>query len=125
MEKIIVILVTIVATLITVASALPGTATMYTKYVPSACFGTEPKGDLVARVNDALWQNYTNCDTMIKVTCTGSKFGNPCTNQSVAVKVVDHCVGPKCPTLVLSKQAFTQIANPAAPMIQIDYRQCK
>ncbi|KAB5552725.1 hypothetical protein DKX38_010036 [Salix brachista] len=38
---------------------------------------------------------------------------HPCSDKTVTVKIVDHC--PGCPsTLDLSKEAFTQIANPVA-----------
>ncbi|KAJ6923552.1 hypothetical protein NC652_017012 [Populus alba x Populus x berolinensis] len=45
---------------------------------------------------------------------------HPCTGKTVTVKVVDHC--PGCPsTLDLSKEAFTQIANPVAGIINIEW----
>ncbi|GMI99771.1 hypothetical protein like AT4G30380 [Hibiscus trionum] len=124
MEKTSLIFVCIVACLVSIASATPGIATFYTKYVPSACFGNTPEGTMIAAAGDALWNNGAVCGKMFTVTCTGPRnpVPHPCTGKSVTVKIVDHC--PGCPsTIDLSKEAFTTIANPVAGIINIDYKQ--
>ncbi|GMI99770.1 hypothetical protein like AT4G30380 [Hibiscus trionum] len=124
MEKTSLIFVCIVACLVSIASATPGIATFYTKYVPSACFGNTPEGTMIAAAGDALWNNGAVCGKMFTVTCTGPRnpVPHPCTGKSVTVKIVDHC--PGCPsTIDLSKEAFATIANPVAGIINIDYKQ--
>ncbi|KAJ4833136.1 endo-1,4-beta-glucanase [Turnera subulata] len=112
----------IVACLVSIAAATPGIATFYTSYVPSACYGNKEQGVMIAAAGDTLWNNGAVCGKTFTVKCTGPRnpVPHPCTGQSVTVKVVDHC--PGCPsTLDLSKEAFTQIANPVAGIINIDY----
>ncbi|KAK4479433.1 hypothetical protein RD792_014947 [Penstemon davidsonii] len=114
----------IVATLISVALAAPGTATFYSSYVPSACYGNKNYGVMIAAASDPLWQNGAICGKTFNVTCTGptNPVPHPCTGASVVVKIVDHC--PGCGgTLDLSREAFAHIANPVAGIIKIDYRQ--
>ena len=79
---------------------------------------------MIAAANDSLWNNGAACGKVFHVTCKGPRnpVPHPCTGKTVTVKVVDHC--PGCPsTLDLSKEAFTQIANPVAGIINIDYIQ--
>ncbi|MFQ6665497.1 hypothetical protein Gotur_032213 [Gossypium turneri] len=124
MENYSLFFVGMVAYLISFASATPGIATFYTKYVPSACFGNQDQGKMIAAAGDALWDNGTVCGKMFTVTCTGPRnpVPHPCTGKSVTVKIVDHC--PRCPsTIDLSQEAFTIIANPVAGIINVDYKQ--
>ncbi|KAL2232742.1 UNVERIFIED_CONTAM: putative EG45-like domain containing protein 1 [Sesamum indicum] len=114
----------VVASLLSVALATPGTATFYTSYVPSACYGSKGQGVMIAAASDPLWANGAICGKVFNVTCTGptNPVPHPCTGRSVVVKIVDHC--PGCGgTLDLSKEAFATIANPVAGIIKIDYRQ--
>ncbi|WOG96840.1 hypothetical protein DCAR_0416177 [Daucus carota subsp. sativus] len=104
------------------AYATPGTATFYTNYVPSACYGNHDSGVMIAAASDPLWNNGAICGKTFTVTCTGptNPVPHPCTGKSVTVKIVDHC--PGCGgTLDLSKEAFQTIANPVAGVIKIDY----
>ncbi|XP_051120408.1 putative EG45-like domain containing protein 1 [Andrographis paniculata] len=104
------------------ALATPGTATFYTNYVPSACYGSEGEGVMIAAASDPLWENGAICGKTFKVTCTGptNPVPHPCTGKSVVVRIVDHC--PGCGgTLDLSNEAFATIANPVAGIIKIDY----
>ncbi|KAL1819876.1 hypothetical protein ACET3Z_014745 [Daucus carota] len=104
------------------AYATPGTATFYTNYVPSACYGDHDSGVMVAAASDPLWDNGAICGKTFTVKCTGpaNPVPHPCTGESVTVKVVDHC--PGCGgTLDLSKEAFKAIADPVAGIIKIDY----
>ncbi|KAI3444105.1 hypothetical protein Pfo_000770 [Paulownia fortunei] len=114
----------IVASLLSMALATPGTATFYTNYVPSACYGNRNNGVMIAAASDPLWANGGICGKVFNVTCTGptNPVPHPCTGKSVVVKIVDHC--PGCGgTLDLSREAFATIANPVAGIIKIDYRQ--
>ncbi|KAK8499767.1 hypothetical protein V6N13_038837 [Hibiscus sabdariffa] len=124
MEKTALIFVGIVACLASVASATAGIATFYTNYVPSACFGSTPQGNMIAAASDSLWNNGAVCGKTFTVTCTGPRNAvpHPCTGKSVTVKIVDHC--PGCPsTIDLSREAFAIIADPVAGIINIDYTQ--
>ncbi|MBA0626864.1 hypothetical protein Gotri_006096 [Gossypium trilobum] len=124
MEKTTLIFVGIIASLVSFASATPGIATFYTNYVPSACFGSQDQGKMIAAAGDALWNNGAVCGKIFTVTCTGPRnpVPHPCTGKSVTVKIVDHC--PGCPsTIDLSREAFALIANPVAGIINIDYNQ--
>ncbi|KAK6783666.1 hypothetical protein RDI58_017120 [Solanum bulbocastanum] len=77
--------------------ATPGTATFYTNYVPSACYGNTPQGTIIAAASDPLWADGKICGKTFNVTC-------------IVVKIVDHC--PGCGgTLDLSKEVFSIIAN--------------
>ncbi|KAK8264247.1 hypothetical protein V6Z12_D12G096900 [Gossypium hirsutum] len=111
MENYILIFVGMVTCLVSFASAKPGIATFYTKYIPSA-FG------------DALWDNGTVCGKMFTMTCTIPRNPIPhqCTGKSLTIKIVDCC--PGCPsTIDLSREAFTIITNPVASIINVDYKQ--
>ncbi|KAK8575214.1 hypothetical protein V6N13_033542 [Hibiscus sabdariffa] len=124
MEKTTLIFVGILSCLVSIASAKAGIATFYTKYVPSACFGNKPKGNMVAAASDALWKNGKVCGKKFTVKCTGARNAvpHPCTGKSVTVRMVDRC--PGCPsTIDLSKEAFAHIANPVAGIINIDYKE--
>ncbi|OMO51028.1 hypothetical protein CCACVL1_30057 [Corchorus capsularis] len=69
--------------------------------------------------DDALWGNGAICGKYFTVKCTGP---HPCTGKSVTVKIMDRC--PGCPsTFDLSKEAFSQIADPVAGIINIDFKQ--
>ncbi|KAL3532920.1 hypothetical protein ACH5RR_006441 [Cinchona calisaya] len=112
------------AGLASMASATPGTATFYTSYVPSACYGNTQEGTMIAAASDPLWNGGAICGKMFNVTCTGptNPVPHPCTGNSVVVKIVDHC--PGCGgTLDLSKEAFTAIADPVAGIIKIEYNE--
>ncbi|KAB2051760.1 hypothetical protein ES319_A12G076300v1 [Gossypium barbadense] len=123
MENYSLIFVCMVAYLVSFASAKPGIATFYTKYIPSACFKNQDHGKMIAAAGDALWKNGAMCGKKFTVKCTGPRNGvrHPCTGKSVTVKVVDQC--PRCPsTMDLSREAFEIIAKPVAGIINIDYK---
>ncbi|CAI0394097.1 unnamed protein product [Linum tenue] len=101
------------------ASAIAGTATFYTTYVP--CYGLEDQGVMIAAVSDPLWNNGAACGRMYNVRCTDPRN---CKAGSVTVRVVDRCPSPGCQvTLDLSQEAFTQIADPDVGRINIEYNQ--
>ncbi|KAJ8750737.1 hypothetical protein K2173_015918 [Erythroxylum novogranatense] len=115
----------VMISLVPMASAIAGTATFYTVYVPSACYGFQDQGVMIAAASDALWNNGAACGKMYRVSCTGPTnqgVPRPCKGGSVTVKIVDRCPSPGCQaTLDLSQQAFSQIADTNAGKIQIDY----
>ncbi|KAL4654519.1 hypothetical protein ACB092_01G385500 [Castanea dentata] len=116
----------LVLSLISVASAISGTATYYTVYTPSACYGYQDQGVMIAAASDALYENGAACGRMYKVRCTGptnAGVPQPCRGE-VTVKIVDRCPSPGCQaTIDLSQEAFNIIADPAAGKINIDYTQ--
>uniref|UniRef100_A0A2N9HBJ7 Expansin-like EG45 domain-containing protein n=1 Tax=Fagus sylvatica TaxID=28930 RepID=A0A2N9HBJ7_FAGSY len=116
----------LVVSLISVASAIPGTATYYTVYVPSACYGYQDQGVMIGAASDALWENGAACGRMYKVRCTGPTnqgVPEPCRGE-VTVKIVDRCPSPGCQsTIDLSQEAFSMIADPAAGKINMEYNQ--
>ncbi|CAA0837299.1 Putative EG45-like domain containing protein 1 [Striga hermonthica] len=117
------IFIVIAANLLSIALAIPGTATFYTSYVPSACYGNKGFGVNIAAASDPLWAGGAICGKMYNVTCVGptNPVPHPCTGKSAVVKIVDHC--PGCGgTLDLSKEVFATIANPIAGIIKIDYQ---
>ncbi|KAA8535465.1 hypothetical protein F0562_030468 [Nyssa sinensis] len=115
----------IAASLISSASAIAGTATFYTVYVPSACYGFEDQGVMIAAASDPIYQNGAACGRMYRVRCTGptnAGVPQPCRGDGVTVRIVDRCPSPGCTsTLDLSQEAFSMIADPAAGRINIDY----
>ncbi|PON46071.1 Expansin [Trema orientale] len=109
-----------------IAYALEGTATFYNRpYTPSACFGNEDHGRLVAGVSNELWNNGAACGRTIGVMCTGATNLAPQScikgiDIAVVVEITDH--SPKCSsTINLSEDAFSVIANPDAGRIRIEY----
>ncbi|XP_019414513.1 PREDICTED: EG45-like domain containing protein [Lupinus angustifolius] len=112
---------------ISVTSAISGTATYYTVYVPSACYGYEDQGTMIAAAGDTIWNNGGACGQMYTITCTGATnqgVPEPCKGGSVTVKIVDRCPSPGCQgTIDLSQEAFSTIADINAGKIQIDYTQ--
>ncbi|CAA7048755.1 unnamed protein product [Microthlaspi erraticum] len=125
MGKNILVFSTVVVFLLSIASAVPGIATFYQSYTPSACYGGTPEGVMIAAASDTLWDNGKVCGKYFTVKCTGARnpVPHPCTGKSVRVKIVDHCPAGCASTIDLSREAFAQIANPVAGIINIDYFQ--
>ncbi|KAI3444099.1 hypothetical protein Pfo_000764 [Paulownia fortunei] len=122
----IIIAVIIASSLISMASAIAGTATFYTTYVPSACYGFQDQGTMIAAANPSLYNNRAACGRRYRVRCTGATnqgIPQPCRNGEIIVKIVDLCPGCGANQLDLSQQAFSRIANPDAGRIRIDYTQ--
>ncbi|XP_038696773.1 EG45-like domain containing protein [Tripterygium wilfordii] len=116
----------VVVGLISVASAETGTATFYTVYVPSACYGYEDQGVMIAAASPSIYNNGAACGRMYNVRCTGPTnqgVPQPCRGNGVTVKVVDLCPGCQGLSLDLSQEAFSQIADPDAGRIQIEFNQ--
>ncbi|XP_058113165.1 EG45-like domain containing protein [Magnolia sinica] len=113
--------------LISVVTAVPGTATYYTVYVPSACYGYQDNGVMIAAASDSIWDNGNACGRRYSVRCTGPTnqgVPQPCKGTNVVVKIVDRCPSPGCQaTIDLSQEAFSTIADPNAGKINIDYQQ--
>lgn len=79
---------------------------------------------MIAAAGDAMWNNSAACGQIYWLVCTGPKNGGdpqPCTGQTVVVKIVDNCSGCQ-DTMSLSQEAFAVIAKPDAGIIQVDYK---
>ncbi|CAL5041179.1 unnamed protein product [Urochloa decumbens] len=112
--------------LVSASLADQGTATYYTVYTPSACYGFQDEGTMIAAASDGLWDNGAACGRMYTVSCAGGTNAtpNPCKGGSVTVKIVDRCPSPGCQaTLDLSQEAFNAIGNLDAGKILINYNQ--
>ncbi|XP_057787764.1 EG45-like domain containing protein [Salvia miltiorrhiza] len=112
------------ASMISMASAIAGTATYYSPIVPSSCYGYEDKGTMVAAANPALFNNRAACGQRYTVRCTGATnqgVPQPCRNGPITVTIVDLCPGCAANQIDLSEQAFNAIADPNAGRILIDY----
>nr|XP_043630166.1 EG45-like domain containing protein [Erigeron canadensis] len=97
-------------------------------YLPSACYGTQDQGVMIAAANEDLYQGGAACGKYFQVTCTGgTNLGtpHPCTNTpTVTVMITDFCPPPGCKgDLDLSHESFSTIADPAAGGIQISYQE--
>ncbi|WOL15197.1 EG45-like domain containing protein [Canna indica] len=107
--------------------AITGEATFYTPpYVPSACFGFQDMGVMIAAASPALYANGAACGRRYSVTCTGgtNSVPMPCkTGTSVVVTIVDLCPGCTGTSLDLSQEAFAIIANPDAGRVKIEFNQ--
>ncbi|CAL4966748.1 unnamed protein product [Urochloa decumbens] len=112
--------------LVSASLADQGTATYYTVYTPSACYGFQDEGTMIAAASDGLWDGGAACGRMYTVSCAGGTNAtpNPCKGGSVTVKIVDRCPSPGCQaTLDLSQEAFNAIGNLDAGKILINYNQ--
>ncbi|CAD6335688.1 unnamed protein product [Miscanthus lutarioriparius] len=113
--------------LVSASLADQGTATYYGPvYTPSACYGYQDEGTMIAAASDGLWDNGAACGRMYQVSCAGGTNAtpNPCKGGSVTVKIVDRCPSPGCQaTLDLSQEAFNTIGNLDAGKILINYNQ--
>ncbi|CAL5402137.1 unnamed protein product [Camellia sinensis] len=123
---VVMMMVAMVICLATVAHAAQGTATYYgPPYKPSACYGYQDKGKMIAAASDAIGGKKA-CGRKYKVTCTGPTnkgVPHPCTGKSVVVTVVDYCP-PGCrATIDLSQDAFAIVADRNAGKINIKYTQ--
>jgi hypothetical protein len=81
---------------------------------------------MIAAASDVFWNGGAACGQQYVVTCTGPTnqgVPQPCTGQSVTVKIVDHCPSGCAGTIDLSQEAFAIIANPDAGKVFIDYQQ--
>ncbi|KAI8023127.1 EG45-like domain containing protein [Camellia lanceoleosa] len=123
---VVMMMVGMVICLATVAHAAQGTATYYgPPYLPSACYGNQDKGVMIAAASDAIGGKAT-CGRNYKVTCTGPTnqgVPHPCIGKSVVVTIVDYCP-PGCRgTIDLSQDAFAIIADRNAGKVNIEYTQ--
>ncbi|KAG6644205.1 EG45-like domain containing protein [Carya illinoinensis] len=110
--------------LTSVANAAEGTATFYTPYVPSSCYGYQNNGVMVAAASDAIWENRTACGRSYRVRCTeatNQSVSHHCKGTSIVVKIVDYCPTGCQATIDLFQEAFSAIANPDAGKINIEY----
>ncbi|CAL1358561.1 unnamed protein product [Linum trigynum] len=110
--------------LIDTTEAAQGLAVFHLKNTPSACYGNQNEGDMIAGVSDKLWNNGRACGRRYRVRCVGpaNLVRNACktTTAAIIVTVVDYC---KACTgdLNLSRGAFSRIANPDAGKVRVAY----
>ncbi|KAL6525473.1 hypothetical protein OROHE_015780 [Orobanche hederae] len=122
----VIILAFIASTLISMSSAIPGQATFYTTYVPSACYGSEQQGTMIAAANPNIYNNGAACGRSYRIRCTGRTNDGvlePCRNGEITVRIVDLCPGCQADQFDLSQEAFSMIGDPNAGRILIDYNQ--
>lgn len=78
---------------------------------------------------EGVWDNGASCGRQYQVRCLSSRMPKACTDQIIQVKVVDQASmlnsmpTKNGTTLVLSASAFKMIANPAAGVINIEFRE--
>lgn len=96
-------------------------------HVASSCDGYQDDGVMIAAASDEIWNGGGACGRKYQVTCTGATnqgVPQPCTGESVVVKIIDYCPPPRCQgTIDLSQEAFSIISDPNAGKITIDYAQ--
>ncbi|KAL9264912.1 EG45-like domain containing protein-like protein [Drosera capensis] len=99
------------------------TATYYTTYTPSSCYGYQDQGVMIAAARADIFNSRAACGRHYTIKCTGLGYPgdwiHPCNGNSVRVKVVDLCPGCKG-AFDLSEQAFSAIANTAAGKLKHD-----
>ncbi|KAJ4839770.1 hypothetical protein Tsubulata_026564 [Turnera subulata] len=117
-------MVGILLCLTSAAVASQGKAVFHLNNTPSACYENQDKGNMIAGVSDALWDGRRACGRRYRVRCIGAanKMPRPCRAGSVVVTVVDYCAYCKG-DINLSKYAFSQIANPEAGIVVVQYDQ--
>ncbi|OEL16141.1 EG45-like domain containing protein, partial [Dichanthelium oligosanthes] len=112
--------------MVSLVAGTAGLATFYTpSYTPSACYGFQEQGTMIAAASDVVWNGGAACGDRYVVRCTGATnegVAQPCTGRSVTVKIVDLCPTGCRGTIDLSQEAFAIIANPDAGKVQIEYR---
>ncbi|KAL3747929.1 hypothetical protein ACJRO7_016707 [Eucalyptus globulus] len=104
-----------------------GIATFYTSpYKPSACYGFEDQGVMIAAASEAIWNGSTTCGQHYQVTCLSRMnlgVPKPCRGSALVVmQIVDRCPANACRgTIHLSQEASASIAVPNAGAININY----
>ncbi|CAN6162949.1 unnamed protein product [Urochloa humidicola] len=63
--------------LVSASLADQGTATYYTVYTPSACYGFQDEGTMIAAASDSLWNGGAACGRMYTVSCAGGTNATP------------------------------------------------
>ncbi|KAI3444106.1 hypothetical protein Pfo_000771 [Paulownia fortunei] len=120
----VIILALVASSLISMSCAIPGIATFYTTSVPSACYGFQGQGTLIAAVNPSIYNNGTACGRSYRIRCTGPTnqgIPQPCRNGEITVRIVDLCPVCELDQFDLSQEAFSMIADLNAGRIRIDY----
>ncbi|XP_043692413.1 EG45-like domain containing protein [Telopea speciosissima] len=127
MELRVLVVMAMVIALTSAASAASGTATYYKRpYVPSACYGNQDNGVMIAGASDAIWNNRAACGRKYSVRCTGAANDSPrpCKSGSgsITVKIVDYCANCQG-DINLSQDAFGKIGNLTVGKIKVQYNQ--
>ncbi|CDP02914.1 unnamed protein product [Coffea canephora] len=68
----------ILVSLVLAAHADCGSATCYTLFNPSACYGYDAPTGLIASASPEIWENRAACGKRYRITCTaGTNLGVP------------------------------------------------
>lgn len=81
---------------------------------------------MIAAASDVIWNNRAACGRRYRVRCLGPTnqgVPQPCRGNGVEVQIVDYCPAGCRGTIDLSQEAFSQIADPNAGKIRIEYTQ--
>ncbi|NP_001148968.1 blight-associated protein p12 precursor [Zea mays] len=112
--------------MVSLVAGTTGYATFYTpSYTPSACYGYQDMGTMIAAASDVFWNGGAACGDRYVVSCKGGTnegVPHPCTGRSVTVQIVDLCPAGCQGTIDLSQDAFAIIADPDAGKVEIEYR---
>ncbi|KAK9141623.1 hypothetical protein Syun_011023 [Stephania yunnanensis] len=112
-----------------------GTASLYQPpYLPTACYGNDvsqfPSNNLFAAASEGIWDNGASCGRQYQVRCLSSTVKGACLpDQIIVVTIVDRAASavstPPLPdtTMVLANNAYSMIANPSVPSVNIEFRQ--
>lgn len=74
-------------------------------------------------VSEGLWDNGAACGRRYRLSCLSGN-NRPCKGDTIDVRVVDFCPKKPCPsTILLSKDAFSQISHSPHAKINIEYIQ--
>ncbi|XP_066392546.1 EG45-like domain containing protein [Miscanthus floridulus] len=123
----IVLAVVLVLAMVSLVAGTTGFATFYTPcYIPSACYGNQDKGSMIAAASEVFWNGGKACGDRFVVKCKGAPndgVPHPCTGKSVTVQIVDLCPSACQGTIDLSQEAFAIIANRDAGKIKVEYHQ--
>ncbi|XP_059449546.1 EG45-like domain containing protein [Corylus avellana] len=90
----------------------------------SACNGYQDDSNFIAAASDKIWENRRACEKYYTVKCIGAtnKEANPCKKDLILVRIVDYCHGPRCGTITLSEDAFSDIADLKAERVRDEYK---
>ncbi|KAL9662335.1 hypothetical protein QQ045_027168 [Rhodiola kirilowii] len=112
-----------------------GTAAHYSPpYLPTACDGSSaaqfPTNNLFGAAGEGVWNNGAACGREYLVRCISATVPGTCIQGvTIQIKIVDQATTsksrPSAPdtTLVLSRTAFSAIANISVASINIEFQQ--
>lgn len=89
----------------------------------SACNGYKDDGNFIAAASDKIWENRGACGKYYVIKCIGATnlAPYPCKRGNILVQIVDYCPRGCRGTINLSEEAFSDIADPKARRVKIEY----